>query len=110
MIAVKLKGTVTKDHRLELTLPPSVPSGEVEVIVLHPEPPPSVPCPGGTHNPLRSILPPACGRIVRIWATPSPSCRSFASVWKPDTMSPHDRLIETTILVDLPRGQAAAIT
>jgi hypothetical protein len=40
MIAVKLKGTVTKDHRLELTLPPSVPSGEVEVIVLHPEPPP----------------------------------------------------------------------
>jgi predicted nucleic acid-binding protein len=25
-------------------------------------------------------------------------------------MSPNDRLIETTILVDLPRGQAAAIT
>jgi hypothetical protein len=40
MIAVKLKGTVTKDHRLELTMPPSVPPGEVEVIVLHPEPPP----------------------------------------------------------------------
>jgi hypothetical protein len=40
MIAVKLKGTVTKDHRLELTIPPSVPPGEVEVIVLHPEPPP----------------------------------------------------------------------
>jgi hypothetical protein len=38
MIAVKLKGTVTKDHRLELTIPPSVPPGEVEVIVLHPEP------------------------------------------------------------------------
>jgi hypothetical protein len=40
MIAVKLKGTVTKDHRLELTMPPSVPPGEVEVIVLHPEPHP----------------------------------------------------------------------
>jgi hypothetical protein len=40
MIAVKLKGTVTKDHRLELTMPPSFPSGEVEVIILHPEPPP----------------------------------------------------------------------
>jgi hypothetical protein len=38
MIAVKLKGTVTKDHRLELTIPPSIPPGEVEVIVLHPEP------------------------------------------------------------------------
>jgi hypothetical protein len=41
MIAVKLKGTVRKDHRLELTIPPSVPPGEVEVIVLHLEPPPS---------------------------------------------------------------------
>ena len=40
MIAVKLTGTVTKDHRLELTIPASVPPGEVEVIVLHPEPPP----------------------------------------------------------------------
>ena len=38
MIAVKLKGTVTEDHRLELTMPSSVPPGEVEVIVLHPEP------------------------------------------------------------------------
>jgi hypothetical protein len=38
MIAVKLKGTVTKDHPLELIMPPSVPPGEVEVIVLHPEP------------------------------------------------------------------------
>ena len=34
MIGVKLKGTVTKNHRLELTMPPSVPSGEVEVIIL----------------------------------------------------------------------------
>jgi hypothetical protein len=40
MMAGKLKGTVTKDHRLELTIPPSVPPGEVEVIVLHSEPPP----------------------------------------------------------------------
>ena len=37
MIAAKLKGTVTKDYRLELTVPRSVPPGEVEVIVLHPE-------------------------------------------------------------------------
>ena len=40
MIAVKLKGMVTRDHRLEHTLPPSVPPGEVEVMVLHPESPP----------------------------------------------------------------------
>ena len=40
MSAVKLKGTVTQDHRLELTIPPSIPPGEVEVIVLHSEPPP----------------------------------------------------------------------
>lgn len=40
MIAVKLKGIATRDHRLELTIPLSVPPGEVEVIVLHPEPPP----------------------------------------------------------------------
>ena len=40
MIAVKLKGLVTKDHRLEVIIPPSVPPGEVEVIVLHPEPSP----------------------------------------------------------------------
>jgi hypothetical protein len=40
MIAVKLKGMVTTDHRLELKVPPSVPPGEVEVIVLHPEPSP----------------------------------------------------------------------
>ncbi|MEE8301650.1 MAG: hypothetical protein V3S24_04350 [Candidatus Tectomicrobia bacterium] len=37
MIAVKLKGPVTRDHRLELQIPPSVPPGEVEIIVLHPE-------------------------------------------------------------------------
>jgi len=37
MMAVKLKGTVTVDHRLELTMPLSVPPGEVEVIILHTE-------------------------------------------------------------------------
>jgi hypothetical protein len=40
MIAVKRTGTVTKDHRLELTIPPSVPPGEVAGIVLSLEPPP----------------------------------------------------------------------
>jgi hypothetical protein len=35
MMAVKLKGTVTVDHRLELTMPSSVPPGAVEVILLH---------------------------------------------------------------------------
>ena len=39
MIAAKLKGTVTKDYRLELKVPRSIPPGEVEVIVLHAEPP-----------------------------------------------------------------------
>ena len=39
MIAAKLRGTVTKDYRLELKVPRFVPPGEVEVIVLHPEPP-----------------------------------------------------------------------
>jgi hypothetical protein len=38
MIAAKLKGTVTKNHRLELTVPHSMPPGEVEVIVLSPVP------------------------------------------------------------------------
>ena len=37
MMAVKLKGTMTVDHRLELTMPSSVPPGEVEVIILHTE-------------------------------------------------------------------------
>lgn len=36
MIATKLKGIVTKNHRLELKVPNSVPPGEVEVIVLSP--------------------------------------------------------------------------
>ena len=38
MIAAKLKGKVTADHRLQLTVPSSVPPGEVEVIVLRSEP------------------------------------------------------------------------
>ncbi len=37
IIATKLKGIVTKDHRLELKVPQAIPLGEVEVIVLHPE-------------------------------------------------------------------------
>ena len=39
MLAAKLKGIVTEDHRLELTLPSSIPPGEVEIIILHPEQP-----------------------------------------------------------------------
>jgi len=35
MMAVKLKGTVTVDHRLELTMPSSVPPGEVELIIFY---------------------------------------------------------------------------
>jgi hypothetical protein len=61
MIAVKLKGTVTKDHRLELTVPPSVPPGEVEVIVLHPEPPPGARVRGHKQSP---AVHPAAG----LWA------------------------------------------
>ena len=38
MIATKLKGVITKDHRLELVVPRSVPPGDVEVIVLRAEP------------------------------------------------------------------------
>ena len=38
MIAAKLKGKVTADHRLQLTVPNSIPPGEVEVIVLRSEP------------------------------------------------------------------------
>jgi hypothetical protein len=37
MLAAKLKGIVTEDHRLEITLPASILPGEVEVIILHPE-------------------------------------------------------------------------
>jgi hypothetical protein len=39
MLAAKLKGMVTEDHRLELTIPSFIPPGEVEVIILHPEQP-----------------------------------------------------------------------
>jgi hypothetical protein len=39
MLAAKLKGMVTEDHRLELTIPSSIPPGEVEIIILHPEQP-----------------------------------------------------------------------
>lgn len=38
MIAAKLKGKVTADHRLQLTVPSSIPPGEVEIIVLRSEP------------------------------------------------------------------------
>ena len=38
MIAAKLKGTITKDHGLELSVPHSVSPGEVEVIVLQATP------------------------------------------------------------------------
>jgi predicted nucleic acid-binding protein len=37
-------------------------------------------------------------------------CHNFAIVWKPAAMLSHDRLIETTILVDLLRGKEEAIT
>ena len=37
MLAAKLKGMVTQDHRLELTIPSSIPPGEVEIIILHSE-------------------------------------------------------------------------
>ena len=39
MIAAKLKGTVSQDHRLELEVPPSIPPGKVEVIILYLAPP-----------------------------------------------------------------------
>jgi hypothetical protein len=39
MLAAKLKGMVTEDHRLEITIPSSIPPGEVEIIILHPEQP-----------------------------------------------------------------------
>ena len=109
MITVKLTGTMTKDHRLELTMHPSVPPGEVEVIVLRPEPPPRSRVRGRKQPP--SVHPaPVYGRIVRISATRSHVCPSFAIVWTPATMPSHERLIETTILVELFRGKAEAIT
>ena len=36
MLAVKLKGMVTENHRLELTIPSSIPPGEVEIILTFP--------------------------------------------------------------------------
>lgn len=38
MLATKLKGTITKNRRLELVVPRSLPPGDVEVIVLRAEP------------------------------------------------------------------------
>lgn len=37
MQAIKLKTRIGRDHRIEIDLPPEVPEGEVEVIVLVPE-------------------------------------------------------------------------
>ena len=37
MQAIKLSTRVGRDHRIEIDLPPEVPEGEVEVIVLIPE-------------------------------------------------------------------------
>lgn len=37
MLAARLRGTVTKDYRLKVTIPRSVPPGDVEVILLQPE-------------------------------------------------------------------------
>ncbi len=34
MQAIKLDGVISKDHRLMLTIPPDIPSGPVEVVVL----------------------------------------------------------------------------
>jgi hypothetical protein len=35
MLATRLKGTVTTDHKLVVKLPKSISTGEVEVILLH---------------------------------------------------------------------------
>jgi hypothetical protein len=42
MHAAKVIGTITKDHRLQVRLPRSVRPGEVEVILLQPEPLPKL--------------------------------------------------------------------
>lgn len=68
------------------------------------------PVSGGTSSLFVSILLLAYGRIVRISARQSHMCHSFAIVWKPAAMPSHDRLIETTILLDLRRGKEEAIT
>jgi hypothetical protein len=68
MIAVKLKGMVTRDHRLELTIPPSVPPARWRLLSFT-QSLPLGPVSWGASNRQRAILPPACGRIVRISAT-----------------------------------------
>ena len=54
MLAAKLKGMVTEDHRLELTIPSSIPPGEVEIIILHPEQP---------EKPKTGRVPRSCGKF-----------------------------------------------
>jgi predicted nucleic acid-binding protein len=68
------------------------------------------PVSGGASSLFVAILLLAYGRIVRISARQSHMCHSFAIVWKPAAMPSHDRLIETTILLDLRRGKEEAIT
>lgn len=43
MQTIKLKGLVDEDRKLSLTLPPGIPSGMVDVIVLVDEPEPDFP-------------------------------------------------------------------
>jgi hypothetical protein len=61
MLAAKLKGIVTADHRLELTVPASIPPGEVEIIILLPEQPKK---PKGRARKLDPNVHPAAG----LWA------------------------------------------
>jgi hypothetical protein len=108
MIAVKLTGIVTKDHRLELTMPPSVPLARWRSLSSI-QSLPLAPVSGDASSLLVPILLLDYRRIVRISATRAHLCHSFAIVWKPAAMPSHERLVDTTILVDLLRWQEAAL-
>jgi hypothetical protein len=75
MIAVKVKGNVTRDHRLELQLPSSVPPGEVEVIVLRPEPP-------ETPKPVKRKPQPDLHPAAGVWADREDICDTVTFVSK----------------------------
>ena len=64
MNAVKLQAVVSENRELKITLPPEVPSGAVEVIVLVPEPEPK-------GSDVESML-----RLVEEWRAKHPVRRS----------------------------------
>jgi hypothetical protein len=50
MLAYRVKGRIGPDRTLTIQLPPDAPPGEYEIILLYPDPEPSVAATDGSHT------------------------------------------------------------